>query len=100
MTRREKHQLILNRTYANGSQEWACPTCGRRLLLQWPPAQRRVILEPGNEMAEHDGELEQPWPEVVAKEVLTMHESGLSEVWLEAIAELDLSRLPDHPDPA
>ena len=100
MARREKHQMILNRTYADGSQEWGCPTCGRRLLLQWPPARRRVVLEAGDESAEHDGDREQPWPEIVSKEVLTLHESGLSDLWLEAIAELDFSRLPDHPDPA
>jgi len=101
MSRREKHQMILNRTYADGSQEWACPTCGRRLLLRWPPARRRTVLEPGDESAEHDGDREQPWPEeVVAKEVMTRHESGLSDLWLEAIAELDFDRFPDQTDPA
>ena len=100
MSRRERHKMILNRTYADGSQEWACPTCGRRLLLQWPPAHRRIVLEPGDEGALHDGEREQPWPEAATRRVATRHESGLSELWLEAIAELDFSSMPDRPDPA
>lgn len=104
MSRRERHQLILNRTYADGSQEWACPACGRRLLLQWPPAHRRIVLEPGDEQATHDGDREQPWPEVVSKkdvatkDVATLHESGLADLWLEAIAALDFSSMPDWPD--
>ena len=100
MSRRERHELILNRTYADGSQEWACPTCGRRLLLQWPPAHRRIVLEPGDESAMHNGDREQPWPEVVNKEVAVLHESGLSELWLEAIASLDFSSMPDRSDAA
>lgn len=101
MSRRERHQLILNRTYADGSQEWACPTCGRRLLLQWPPAHRRIVLDPGDEKADHDGDREQPWPEVISKkDVATLHESGLTDLWLEAIAALDFSSMPDRPDPA
>lgn len=100
MSRRERHQMILNRTYSDGSQEWGCPTCGRRLLLQWPPANRRVVLEPGDESAMHDGDRDEPWPEVISKEVLTRHESGLSDLWLEAIAELDFTTLSDPTDPA
>jgi hypothetical protein len=34
-----------------GAQEWACPTCGRRVLLTDPSA--LTVLEPGDESAVH-----------------------------------------------
>jgi hypothetical protein len=47
--------MRLEQVYASGAEEWACPTCGRRLVMQWPPAYKRIILEPGDEQAVHAG---------------------------------------------
>ncbi len=49
------HELILEKTDASGIEEWYCPTCGRRFLLQWPPEYKKVILEPGDEAVAHSG---------------------------------------------
>jgi hypothetical protein len=35
------------------AQEWWCPECGRRLLLSFPPAYQRVVLEVGDVWTPH-----------------------------------------------
>jgi DNA-directed RNA polymerase subunit RPC12/RpoP len=48
-----KHVMQLVKTHAAGEEEWACPQCGRRLLIAWqsqPPSQ---VLESGDRFALH-----------------------------------------------
>jgi len=49
-----RHRMELVETYSSGAEEWHCPTCGRRLLMQWPPAYKKIIMEPGDEYAIHN----------------------------------------------
>ncbi|MEU4822442.1 hypothetical protein AB0H37_11285 [Actinomadura sp. NPDC023710] len=49
------HELRRLRTGDTGLEEWACPTCGRRLLLRWPPRYHKTIVEAGDERAGHIG---------------------------------------------
>jgi hypothetical protein len=49
----EKHEMVLEKQFDSGAEEWYCPTCGRRFIMQWPPEFKRVILEPGDEYAVH-----------------------------------------------
>ncbi len=49
------HQMELATTLPTGEEEWFCPTCGRRFLMQWAPAYKKVILAPGDEYAIHRG---------------------------------------------
>ena len=51
----EQHEMYLVNTQATGVEEWYCPTCGRRFLMQWPPNYEKVILEVGDEYAVHSG---------------------------------------------
>ncbi|MGI5201147.1 hypothetical protein ACQEU6_06065 [Spirillospora sp. CA-108201] len=51
----QTHELRRVRTGETGMEEWACPTCGRRLLLRWPPRYHKTIVEPGDERACHIG---------------------------------------------
>lgn len=39
---------------ASGAEEWACPSCGRRVALG-PPGPGLKVLEPGDESAVHIG---------------------------------------------
>lgn len=55
MSELSQHQMQLEVTHPSGAEEWACPECGRRLLMQWPPTYRRVVLEAGDEFAIHSG---------------------------------------------
>ena len=50
-----RHEMILNGSVESGAEEWACPTCGRRMLLRWPPHYEKLILEHGDEAAIHVG---------------------------------------------
>jgi hypothetical protein len=47
--------MILTGRGESGAEEWVCPTCGRRMLLRWPPHYEKLILEYGDEAAIHVG---------------------------------------------
>jgi hypothetical protein len=49
------HGMRFERLHASGAQEWFCPICGRRLLMQWPPAIETKVLVPGDQNACHTG---------------------------------------------
>ncbi len=49
----EYHEMRLEKTHPSGAEEWGCPTCGRRFLIQWPPQYRKIVLESGDEYALH-----------------------------------------------
>lgn len=51
----ERHEMELERTHPSGAEEWYCPTCGRRFLMQWPPHYKKIVLEQGDENALHSG---------------------------------------------
>ena len=50
----QHHQMQLEQTHPSGAEEWHCPTCGRRFLLQWPPSYKRIVMEAGDEYAIHN----------------------------------------------
>ena len=50
-----QHEMVICATYPTGAQEWYCPVCGRRYVLQWPPSYSKIVLEVGDEMAVHVG---------------------------------------------
>jgi hypothetical protein len=47
--------MVLNGSTVSGDEEWVCPTCGRRLLLRWPPDYEKLVLEHGDDTAIHVG---------------------------------------------
>ena len=47
--------MVLNGCAESGAEEWACPDCGRRVLLRWRPDFERLILEYGDDRAVHVG---------------------------------------------
>jgi hypothetical protein len=49
------HEMQFKGIHTSGAQEWRCPTCGRRLLMQWPPSFEKQVLEPGDTNAFHTG---------------------------------------------
>jgi hypothetical protein len=51
----DKHQMVLSGRSELGAEEWACPRCGRRLLLRWPPQPEKLVLEQGDVTAIHVG---------------------------------------------
>jgi hypothetical protein len=49
------HEMQFERFHLSGAQEWFCSTCGRRLLMKWPPSFEKQVLVPGNANAFHTG---------------------------------------------
>ncbi|MCI0608224.1 MAG: hypothetical protein L0Z71_04080 [Anaerolineae bacterium] len=47
------HEMILQETHTSGVEEWYCPTCARRFLVQWPPSYKIIILEAGDQDTRH-----------------------------------------------
>jgi len=48
------HEMILEKIQISGVEEWHCPTCGRRFLVQWPPAYRTIVLAAGDSEVRHN----------------------------------------------
>lgn len=38
-----------------GTEEWLCPICGRRLLIEWSPEFRKKVVDEGDESVQHSG---------------------------------------------
>src|SRR5262245_35728948 len=55
MNQQEHHEMVLESTHSSGAEEWYCPTCGRRFLMQWPPSYKKIVPESGDEDALHSG---------------------------------------------
>jgi hypothetical protein len=47
--------MQLENVAPSGEQEWYCPTCQRRFLLQLTPDFKKTVLERGDEEASHSG---------------------------------------------
>ncbi len=51
----ERHEMVLETTHSSGAEEWYCPTCGRRMLVNWEPKFKKIVLEAGDDSASHAG---------------------------------------------
>ena len=47
--------MVLAERTESGAEEWVCPTCGRRMLMRWPPNYEKLVLEHGDATAVHVG---------------------------------------------
>jgi hypothetical protein len=50
----QQHEMVLEKTYPSGAEDWYCPACGRRMSLSWQPW-KKIVLEPGDISAVHSG---------------------------------------------
>lgn len=48
-----KHDMELVEVHNSGAEEWHCPICARRFIIQWPPNYQKIVLEAGDEYAFH-----------------------------------------------
>ena len=49
------HEMQMMDVDTSGAEEWYCPSCHRQMMVSWYPNFKRVILEPGDETAIHNG---------------------------------------------
>lgn len=54
-TNQEQHQMRLEKVHDSDAEEWVCETCSRRMLIQWAPKFKRIVLDRGEENAVHSG---------------------------------------------
>jgi hypothetical protein len=91
----EQHEMKLEATHPTGAQEWSCPTCGRRFLVQWSPTFNMVILEPGDPKAAHNGStggLRIGSVQVTSSEDASSEDIGSSS-WNDWLEDLDMDNL-------
>jgi hypothetical protein len=58
MLKPDRHEMLLQRSYPSGAEEWHCPTCRRALIMHHQPDHGRlkiIVLTPGDELASHHG---------------------------------------------
>jgi hypothetical protein len=48
-----QHMMQRVSTHGMGAEEWICPTCSRRLLIQIQPVFTKTVLDAGNEQVTH-----------------------------------------------
>jgi DNA-directed RNA polymerase subunit RPC12/RpoP len=73
------------REHDSGAEEWHCPTCGRRFIVQWKPNYKKITLVEGDVEAVHSG----------GKGGIMVGGTRIDvdNVWNDAIDGLDLSGL-------
>ncbi|MBE2222977.1 MAG: hypothetical protein IAF02_15640 [Anaerolineae bacterium] len=52
MNQQQKHQMNLVQTHSSGVEEWRCPQCDHRFVMQWDPY-KKLILEEGDSYSLH-----------------------------------------------
>jgi hypothetical protein len=49
----ESHEMVFEQAVGHDTDELYCPVCGRRILVQWSPDFKKIVLEAGDEFAIH-----------------------------------------------
>lgn len=94
----EHHDMVLESTDQDGVDTFYCPICGRRIIMQWAPDYKKIVLEPGDEMAIHSGGkggLRMGAPEIrpVVEEPLTQDEEEHLAPWIDWMEQVNFDRL-------
>jgi len=90
------HEMRMLQADETGAEEWACPTCGRRILLRWPPGYDKRVLEPGDEEACHIGSAAHTAPLPGAAETATASGPALGH---RRLCETGIENTPAHLTP-
>lgn len=99
MPQQEVHTMEFVESHKNGQDELYCPTCGRRMLLSWPPNYKKVILEMGNAFAVHTagrGGIKLEVPQVLAPENQDEADDPGLEPWITWMKQIDFEHLWDQ----
>lgn len=69
MNQEPKHHMNLVETHPSGVEEWRCPQCEFRFVMQWTPY-KKLVLEEGDSYALHSaskGDIQIQMPDVQNK---------------------------------
>ncbi len=94
----EHHIMVLENTHPSGAEEWYCPTCGRRILMQWPPNYSMVTLIAGDQYAIHSGSngglrIKETEPTPIGEYPLNEEERATLRPWQEWFDSIDFESL-------
>ncbi|WP_433471818.1 hypothetical protein ACQPZP_23125 [Spirillospora sp. CA-142024] len=94
------HEMHRVRTQESGLEEWACPTCGRRMLLRWPPDYLKQVVDPGDEKACHVGSAPDDLPGATKDDRMRLHTARrwLRETGVDTVSSPGHARL-NPPEP-
>lgn len=98
---RETHVMVHEGTLESGEDQFYCPVCGRRVLMQWPPKYKKTVLTAGNVNAIHNagkGGLHMGTAKVIQEPVLSEEDHQRLTQWEEWLDKLDFSSLPGPKD--
>lgn len=88
----QPHEMVLEKTHLSGVEEWYCPSCGRRFLVQWPPSYKMIIVAQGDKDTRHNvskaNSLIGSYPITRTKEADFIDESRLIP-WLKWMEKVD-----------
>ncbi|OGM60596.1 hypothetical protein A2955_04790 [Candidatus Woesebacteria bacterium RIFCSPLOWO2_01_FULL_37_19] len=56
LPQQESHQMELDKVSPTGIEEWYCPICSRRIVLTYKPVLNTLVLNEGDQYANHSGE--------------------------------------------
>lgn len=94
----ESHAMELQSVRPSGEEEWSCPVCGRRFLMDWRTAPERVVLDPGDEYALHTcarGGLAFGAVQLEDEETIQLTERLRRSPWAKWVDQLDFDPPPD-----
>ncbi len=97
----ETHVMLHEGKLETGEDQFYCPTCGRRLLLQWPPNYKKTVLEPGDEYAMHSagkGGLQMGSAHITQEPELSADDDRRLSQWTAWLDNLDFSGLTGPAD--
>ncbi len=87
-----QHQMQLYMTHPSGAEEWVCSVCTRRIVLQWPPKYRKIVLDQGDANVVHTGSqggVSMGPVQMPDKSDKDGSDNGL-DAWREGLADIDL----------
>lgn len=96
----QQHQMQLARIHPSGVQEWFCPSCTRRFIMQLQPGFNIVDLEVGDGFVSHTGstgDIRIGLPQIRAGEEPVLPEDLLSALE-EALKDVDFDDWEDTAD--
>src|SRR5262245_50729821 len=71
------HEMILEKIHISGVEEWYCPICGRRFLVQWPPAYKVIVLSAGDKDIRQNVSKNNSW--IGSRPVTQLETTGLTD---------------------
>ena len=96
MNEQKQHEMVLAKTHPSGADEWYCPMCGRRLLMNYEPEFKKTVIEAGDEYAIHSGgkgRVKMHVPRIVSQEEFESENDPRLSVWSDWLDQMHFDDL-------